>query len=72
LRLIAEVGASALGLTKAEENYYVLLDQGGEAEFDPEELIYVGAVLGGGFENTQESHVKKYKESMKGPDKQKW
>jgi hypothetical protein len=27
-RLIAEVGASALGLTKAEENYYVLLDQG--------------------------------------------
>jgi hypothetical protein len=30
-RLIAEVGASALGLTKAEENYYALLDQGGEA-----------------------------------------
>jgi hypothetical protein len=28
-RLIVEVGASALGLTKAEENYYALLDQGG-------------------------------------------
>jgi hypothetical protein len=27
-RLIEEVGASALGLTKAEDNYYTLLDQG--------------------------------------------
>jgi hypothetical protein len=58
-RLIAEVGASALGLTKAEENYYALLDQGGEAEFDPEELICIGAALGGRFENTQELHVNK-------------
>jgi hypothetical protein len=66
------VGASALGLTKAEENYYALLDQGGEADFDPEELICIGAALGGGFENTQELHVKKYKEAMQGPDKQKW
>jgi hypothetical protein len=32
-RLIAEVGASDLGLTKSEEIYYALLDQGGEAEF---------------------------------------
>jgi hypothetical protein len=48
-RLIAEVGASALGITKAEEKYYALLDQGGEAEFDPEELICIGAALGGGF-----------------------
>jgi hypothetical protein len=71
-RLIAEVGASALGLTKAEENYYALLDQGDEAEFDPEELICVGAALGGGFKNTQELHVKKYKEAMQGPDKDKW
>jgi hypothetical protein len=71
-RLIAEVGASALGLTKAEENDYALLDQGDEAEFDPEELICIGDALGGGFENTQELHVKKYKEAMKGPDKQKW
>jgi hypothetical protein len=34
-RLIKEVGASALRLTKAKENYYALLDQGDEAEFDP-------------------------------------
>jgi hypothetical protein len=70
--LIAEVGASALGLSKSEENYYALLDQGGEAEFDPEELICIGAALEGGFENTQELHVEKYKEAIKGPDKQKW
>jgi hypothetical protein len=43
--LIAELWASALGLTKAEENYYALLDQGGEAEFDPEELICIGASI---------------------------
>jgi hypothetical protein len=71
-RLIAEVGASALDLTKAEENYYALLDEGDEAEFDPEELICIGAALGGGFQNTQELHVKKYKEAMKGPEKDKW
>jgi hypothetical protein len=73
-RLIAELGASDIGLTKAEENYYAFLDQGGgvEAEFDPEELICVGAALGGGFQNTQELHVKKYKNAMKGPDKDKW
>jgi hypothetical protein len=45
-RLIAEVGTSALGLTKAEENYYALLDQGGKAKLDPEELICIGAALG--------------------------
>jgi hypothetical protein len=71
-RLSAEVGASALGLTKAEENHYALLDQGGEAEFDREELICIVAELGGGFQNTQELHVKKYKEAMKGSDKDKW
>jgi hypothetical protein len=66
------VGASALRLTKSEENYYALLDQGGEAEFDTEELICIVAAIGGGFQNTQELHVKKYKEAMKGPDKDKW
>jgi hypothetical protein len=60
-RLIAEVGGSSLGLAKVEENYYALLDQGDEAEFDPEELICIGAALVGGFQNTQELHVKKYK-----------
>jgi hypothetical protein len=72
LHLIAEVGASAIGLIKAEENYYALLDQGGEEKFDPEELICIGAALGGGFPNTQEPHVKKYKDALKGTDKDKW
>jgi hypothetical protein len=66
------VGESALGLTKSEKNYFAILDQGDEAEFDPDELICIGAALGGGFQNTQELHVKKYKDAMKGPDKDKW
>jgi hypothetical protein len=45
---------------------------GGEAGFDPEELICIVSALGGGFENIQVLHVKKNKEAMKGPDKQKW
>jgi hypothetical protein len=53
LQLIAEVGASALGLTKSKENYYALLEQGDEAESDPEKLILIGVGLGGGFQNTQ-------------------
>ncbi len=32
----------------------------------------VGAGLGGGFDNTQELHVMKYKEAMKTPDKPNW
>jgi hypothetical protein len=63
--LIAEVGSSALELTTAEATYYVFLDQEDEYEFDPDELICIGAALGGGFQNTQELHVKKYKEAMK-------
>jgi hypothetical protein len=48
-----------IGLTKAEDHYYVLLNQGDEDGFDPEELICVGTALGSGFQNTQELHVKK-------------
>jgi hypothetical protein len=65
------VGASAICLTKAEDKYCVLY-QGYEAKSDPEELICVGAALGGGFPNTQELHVKKYKEATKGPGKEEW
>jgi hypothetical protein len=70
--MIAEVGTSAIGLTKAEENYYRLLDLGDEAEFDPEEFICVGAAFGGGFQNTQELHLNKYKEAINWPGKNKW
>jgi hypothetical protein len=71
-RMIAEVGASALRLPKAEENYYALLDQGEADEFDPEELICVVPALVGGFQNTQELRVNKHKEALKGPDEDKW
>jgi hypothetical protein len=63
-----EIGGSSLGLTKAEENNYLLSDQGDESEFDPEELMSVGDALGGISQNTQELHVNKYKEATKGPD----
>jgi hypothetical protein len=36
------------------------------------EYGHVGAGLGGGFGNTQELHVTKYKEAMRTPDKPKW
>jgi hypothetical protein len=49
----------------------VILNQECEAKFDPEELIYIRAALGGGFQNTQELQVKKYKLAMKGPGKNK-
>jgi hypothetical protein len=66
------IGGSLISLTKAEENKYLLLDQGDEAEFDPEEIISVEAALGGFFQNTQELQVNTYKEATKGPDKEKW
>jgi hypothetical protein len=34
--------------------------------------IFIRADLGGGFQNSQELHVKKYKEAMQGPDNDKW
>jgi hypothetical protein len=40
------LGGSTLVLTKAEEHDNVILDQGDEAEFDPEELMGVGSALG--------------------------
>jgi hypothetical protein len=36
------------------------------------EMGFMGAGIGGGFINTQELHVMKYNEAMKGPDKDKW
>ena len=36
------------------------------------EVAMVGAGVGGGFNNTQELHVMKYKEAMKTPEKGEW
>ena len=67
-----DVGATALGLTAFETNYYAILQQQAEEEFEPQEIACVGAGLGRGFENTTELHVIKYNEAMAGPDKVKW
>ena len=69
IRLIEEIG----GLTVAEQNYYATLAEATENEFDDNaEIACVGAGLGGGFENTNELHVIKYKEAMASDDKEKW
>ena len=36
------------------------------------EMGLMGAGIGGGFINTQELHVMKYNQAMKGPDKRQW
>ena len=84
-RLIQEIGAmSAQGflqaanyeikLTNAELNYYQVMTQlNGEIGcYAMDEYALVGAALGGGFENTNELHVLKYKEAITGPDKKQW
>ena len=62
-RLIEEIGAATLAqMTEPEQRYYERLA----------ELGCVGAGLGGGFENTNELHVMKYKEAMKTGDRKLW
>jgi len=53
-------------LTDAEERYYEAM-KSYQMEYN-----LVGAGLGGGFSNTNELHVMKYKEAMQQPDKDKW
>jgi hypothetical protein len=53
-------------------NYYAILQQQAEEEFEPQEIACVGAGLGGGFMNTTKLHVMKHNEAMAGPDKVKW
>jgi hypothetical protein len=66
-RLIEEVGATVrnIGLTAAEEKYY-------DTMWKISELGLVGAGVGGGFVDTNELHVMKYKEAMGGTDASKW
>jgi hypothetical protein len=76
-RLIDEIGAATMEqLTEPERRYYERMSELGLVGTDDykqmTELGLVGAGIGGGFENTQELHVKKYNEAMKTPDKKKW
>jgi hypothetical protein len=63
-RLIEEMNAFAT------ENYYQVLSDGYLGVGD--EYALVGAGLGGGFEDTTELHVLKYKQAMATPEKEKW
>jgi hypothetical protein len=60
-----------IALTNAETEYYRMVKRFPEA-FGYGEVCMVGAGLGGGFINTQELHVMKFKEAMAGPEADKW
>jgi hypothetical protein len=68
-RLIEEMGATAspyeIGLSAAEDKYY-------NAMWKMSETAFVGAGIGGGFIDTSELHVMKFKEAMSGKDKVQW
>jgi hypothetical protein len=69
-RLIEEYGAAghddySIELLPAEQRYYDVMRESGEYAF-------VGAGLGGGFADTNELHVMKYKEAMATADRAKW
>ena len=59
-----------IALSSAEAKYYEAM----EDHYKPleREFCLVGAGIGGGFENTQELHVMKYEEAMRGPDAKDW
>jgi hypothetical protein len=75
-RYIEEIGAVAgdyeIGLSVAEIRYYDSMCSFPLGEFAPGELACVGAGLGGGFENTKELHVMKYKQAMATSDSKNW
>jgi hypothetical protein len=65
---IEEIGAVTsdyeIGLTVSEIRYYASMEEFPESEFAPGEIVCIGAGLGGGFSNTSEPHVMKYKKVM--------
>jgi hypothetical protein len=84
-RLIEEMGAAAtetdpaneendyeIKLTEAETHYYDTMMALQEGEFIRDEIACVGAGIGGGFANTNELKVLKYKDAMKSGDWREW
>ena len=66
-RLIKEMGVCSyeIGLSVAEQEYYNMM-------WKMNEMALVGAGIGGGFVDTNELHVMKYKEAMARKDAEKW
>jgi len=86
-RLIAsnewvQTAINYMSLSSAEQNYYTALMTPSSDEYMPyevvniglniNELAAVGAGIGGGFSNTSELRVLKYKEAINGPDREYW
>jgi len=70
-------GNYEIKLTEAECNFYKAMATFAEPKYDEREftlgeLAFVGAGLGGGFEDTHELHVMKYDEAMASDDAGKW
>lgn len=73
---------SNTAFTPAEANYYSVISTTDDFEDEEaastagsqikNEICEIGAGVGGGFKDTHELHVMKYKETMKTPDKDKW
>jgi hypothetical protein len=59
-------------LTVAEEHYYDSMKEIHEGEFVANEITCVGAGIGGGFANTKELHIMKYKQAMATEDVKQW
>ena len=59
-------------LTVAEQHYYDSMKEIHEGEFITNEITCVGAGIGGGFSNTKELHVMKYKQAMATEDVKQW
>jgi hypothetical protein len=59
-------------LTRAEEQYCKAMSVLREGEFVPDEVNCIGAGIGGGFVNTKELHVMKFKQAMESKDSKQW
>jgi hypothetical protein len=59
-------------LTRAEEQYCKAMSVLREGEFVPDEVNCIGAGIGGGFVNTKELHVMKFKQAMESKDAKQW
>ena len=74
--------ATNSAFTVSESNYYRILSDMNDFDNDEvamtagaditNEIATIGAGVGGGFKDTHELHVMKYKEAMKTKDKEKW
>jgi hypothetical protein len=82
-KFTASEAVGKIKLSQAEMNFYAAMMNASCAEIDDievrnvseikhKEFACVGAGIGGGFQNTNELHVMKYKQAMATKDKDEW